>query len=209
MITPYPDASINKIYDLLFCDDLELFRPADGDISASPWKELFDRRANADEIRTIVYADWSEARTRALAALRLREIGQPITDKLLFGTVIEVGMETGLDALAAYADGTIRYINHSGSLFVWDSRTEYSDALVGELLDASISVVSQIGPWDGQRLDPPANGNARLTFLVSDGLYFGEGPFEALTQDPMGGRVIAAGFQIMTFLLQHYSGQSE
>lgn len=209
MITPYPDASLNKIYDLLFCDDLELFRPADGDVSVSPWKELFDRRANADELRAIVYAEESEARTRALAALRLREIGQPLTDKLLFGTVIEVGMETGLDALAAYADGTIRYINHAGSLFVWDTRTEHSDAMVAELLDASRNVVAQIGPWDGHRLDPPSTGNARLTFLVSDGLYFGEGPFEALAQDPMGGRVIAAGFQIMTFLFQNYSGQSE
>jgi hypothetical protein len=209
MITPYPDQALNRIYDLFFCDDLELFRPADGDVSASPWKELFDKRADPDRLRELVYAEGSEARTRALAAMRLREIGQPITDKLLFGTVIEVGMDEGLDALAAYADGTIRYINHSGSLFVWDTRTEYSDALVGELLDASIGVVSQIGPWDGHRLDPPAIGNARLTFLVSDGLYFGEGPFEAMTQDPLGGRIIAAGFQIMTFLFQHYSGQSE
>ncbi len=211
MTSPYPDRSLNKIYDLLFCDDLDLFRSpeATGDVSVSPWKELFDERTAADELRSLVFAEGSEARTRALAAMRLREIGQPIMDKLLFGTVIEVGMETGLDALAAYADGSIRYINQSGSFCAWDARTDRSDALVGELLDASRSVVAQIGPWEGQRLGPPANGKARMTFLVSDGLYFGGGPFEALARDPIGGRVIAAGFQIMTFLLQHQTARSE
>jgi hypothetical protein len=209
MITPYPDLALNKIYDLLFCDDLELFRPTDGDISASPWKELFEERTNSDDLRALVYAGDSEARTRALAALRLRETGHQIMEKLLFGTVIEVGMDEGLDVLAAYSDGTARYINHSGSLVVRDTRTAESDRLVGELMDASRNVVSHIGPWDGQRLDPPAIGNARLTFLVSDGLYFGEGPFEVIAQDPMGGRVIAAGFQLMTFLFRHYSDRSE
>jgi hypothetical protein len=208
MITPYSDASLNKIYELLFCDDLELYRPSNDDVSTSPWRELFDQRATADKLRSLVDSDGFEARTRALAALRLREMGQPIADKRLFGTVIEVGMDGGLDVLAVYSDGTARYINHSGSLIVWDTRADGSDILIGELLEASQNVVGQIGPWDGHRLDPPPTGNARLTFLVSDGLCFGEGPFEMLANDPMGGRVIDTGVRLMTYLIENSLAQS-
>jgi hypothetical protein len=36
-----------------------------------------------------------------------------------------------------------------------------------------------------------------MTFLVSDGLYFGEGPFNALQKDPMGGPVLAKATQLV------------
>jgi len=36
-----------------------------------------------------------------------------------------------------------------------------------------------------------------MTFLVSDGLYFGEGPFNALQKDPLGGPVLAKAAQLL------------
>jgi len=36
-----------------------------------------------------------------------------------------------------------------------------------------------------------------MTFLVSDGLYFGEGPFGALQQDRMAGPVLAKATQLL------------
>jgi hypothetical protein len=93
------------------------------------------------------------------------------------------------------------YINYTESMIVWDSKTEESNDLVVDLFLASRNVVEQIGPWDRARLARPAAGNIRMTFLVADGLYFGEGPFEALAKDPIGGPVVAAATKLMQFLV--------
>jgi hypothetical protein len=37
--------------------------------------------------------------------------------------------------------------------------------------------------------------------LTAAGLHFGEGPFDALSEDPMGGAVIAAGTELMQALI--------
>ena len=58
-------------------------------------------------------------------------------------------------------------------------------------------VVNKIGPWDKQRLPPPKAGNVRMTFLVSDGLYFGEGPFAVLQQDSLAGPVLSKATQLL------------
>jgi len=36
-----------------------------------------------------------------------------------------------------------------------------------------------------------------MSFLVSDGLYFGEGPFEALQGDALGGSLLAKATQLV------------
>ena len=115
--------------------------------------------------------------------------------------IIEVGLDEGLDVLAAYEDGTARYINHSEKMIVWDAPTQESNDLIADLLAASRTVVDRIGPWDGPRREPPTMGNVRLSFLVSNGLYFGEGPFAALAQDPMAAPVINSATQLMNFLV--------
>jgi hypothetical protein len=79
---------------------------------------------------------------------------------------------------------------------------------VGDLFSAAYTLVEQIGPWEGERRPPPTAGNARLTFLVSDGLYFGEGPFDVLARDPMGGPVIDRAAKLMTFLIDNATDQS-
>jgi hypothetical protein len=62
--------------------------------------------------------------------------------------------------------------------------------LVQNLFRASQAIVDHIGPWERGRLPPPKSGNIRLTFLVSDGLYFGEGPAPQMQRDPAAGQVI-------------------
>jgi hypothetical protein len=63
---------------------------------------------------------------------------------------------------------------------------------------AAAEAVAKIGPWDQPRRPPPVEGNVRLTFLVSDGLYFGEGPFSVIQEDPIGGPVLAAASELLT-----------
>ena len=69
--------------------------------------------------------------------------------------------------------------------------------LVDGLFAASQPVVDKIGPWKDARRAPPARGNIRLTFLVSDGLYFGEGPFNVMQREQMAAPVIHRATELL------------
>ena len=99
--------------------------------------------------------------------------------------------------LAVYAEGGVRYINASGkiSIFEGDNHPVVNEGRA--LLAAGQHVVNQIGPWDKPRLAPPAPGNVRMSFIVSDGLYFGEGVFETLERDQLGGPVLQAATKLL------------
>jgi hypothetical protein len=200
---PYGDASLDKIYEMLFCDDASLYRPDGAAATEYPWKELAADDVTDKQLEGIVNDPEVETRLRLVASRLLLGRGVPARERRLLGVIVEVAMDEGLDVLAAYEDGTARYINYSGKLIVWDAATPESDALVKAVFAAAGQVVGQIGPWEGERLPAPVVGNARLSFLVTDGLYFGEGPLQALAQDALGGGVINSGAALMGFLVKH------
>ncbi len=57
--------------------------------------------------------------------------------------------------------------------------------------------VNRTGPWDKARLAPPTAGNVRMSFLVSDGLCFGQGKFEDLERDVLGGAILNAATKLL------------
>ena len=111
-----------------------------------------------------------------LAYCRLRTLGENVPKKKLLGVIVDVLLQQGLDVLAAFSEGVVRYLNQSGKVAIFEGEQNPVEGLTKELVAVSQPVVNQIGPWDKQRLPPPVAGNVRMTFLVSDGLYFGEGP---------------------------------
>ena len=136
-----------------------------------------------------------------VAFRRLRAEGKaPPRDPPLLGTIVEIALDEGLDTLAAYADGRIRYINHAGGMSMVEDGTALR-AQVDGLLLASQSVVGKIGPWAGDRLPPPPTGQARLTFLVGGDLYFGQAPFAALAGDLMAGPVLNTASALLSALV--------
>lgn len=194
---PYPTKEINFIYNLLFCDDPALFK-ADKGIAPAPWQSLLLEKPDAKAIRALAENKAEESRVRALAYNWLRKNNHQVPKHQLLGVIVEVPLEKGLDVLAAYADGRVRYLNQSGKLAVFESAPPAVEAKAKELVSVSQPVVERIGPWDKPRLPPPQKGNVRMTFLVSDGLYFGEGPMALMMKDPMAGPII----QKATDLLQ-------
>jgi hypothetical protein len=195
MLSPYAQPKVNKIYNLLFCDDIALFKPAK--VEADWQQMLFDEKPDAGALLALAEDEGNESRVRALAYRRLRELGQAVPARKLLGTVIEVPLDNGLDVLAAYADGRVRYINATGKLSIFEGATPAMQTTIHKLLDASQGIVNHIGPLDGARLPPPAGDHVRLTFIVSDGLYFGEGPFAALSQDALAGPLIQQATRLL------------
>jgi hypothetical protein len=84
---------------------------------------------------------------------------------------------------------------------VWESRDPQIDAHFDQLLNAGKRVAENIGPWAEPRRAAPSNGNVRLNVLTPSGLHFGEGKFNVLARDPMGGPVITNGAKLMGALI--------
>jgi hypothetical protein len=187
---------LTEIYELLFCDNPDLFRPGVG-IAAAPWQEALYNQADSAAVRAIAENRDEDSRVRLLAYRWLMARGEPPCSSEILGVVIEVGLERGNDTLAAYSDGSVRYINQSGKLAVFEGGPPAIVAQVGVLISASEATVARIGPWTQTRRAPPGKGDVRLSFLVADGLYFGEGPFHLLQNEPLARPVINAGTRLL------------
>ena len=195
--SPYNVPATNTIYNLLFCDDLELYRAGFDGEATGPWQALFATPSDPDALKALAADTSAESRLRILAFNALREQSNAAHSKELLGVIIEVGMDDGLDTLAAYRDLHARYINYSGKMVIWETNEPTVDQKIRNLLAAAERVIEKIGPSTEPRLPPPASDLIRMTFLVSDGLYFGQGPAESLQQDPLGGPVIAEATELL------------
>jgi hypothetical protein len=196
--SPYKQPEINQIYNILFCDDFDHFKPQPG-TSLAPWQAiLFAEPVNPESVQALAADASAEGRIRALAYHWLRSNKRPVPKGILLGVIVEVPLAGGLDVIAAFSDGSVRYINQTGKLAVIEGGLPETGPIISDILGASQQVVAKIGPWDKHRLSPPKKKNIRLTFLVSDGLYFGEGPMAVMARQPMAATVI----QHATKLLQ-------
>ena len=195
--SPYESEATNTIYNLLFCDDLSLYRSEFEGKAEGPWKVLFATPPNARDLLALATTSSEQSRLRILAFNALDQKTAGTHPGELLGVVIEAGLDDGLDTLAAYKDLSARYINHSEKMIVWETNEPGLDEKIRSLLAASERVVEKIGPWNKARLPPPVKGLMRMTFLVSDGLYFGQGPMEALQIDPLAAPVVATATQLL------------
>ena len=82
--------------------------------------------------------------------------------------VVEVPMRGAYDTLAAYQDGSARYLNFSGAAIFWDARDEAVTTLCRGFIASSVSVGAQAKPRTGLSL--PKQG-AQLTLLTRSGPY--------------------------------------
>lgn len=194
---PYEDVSTNLIYQLLFCDRLSLFKANHGGELTGPWKTIFDDPPDPEALAAIANDGNQESRVRMLAYNLLREGNGIVPKGELLGTIVEVHLTDGLDTLAVFADGGVRYINHSGKIAIVEGTPNPFQAEAEAVISASRTIVDAIGPWDKQRLPSPPTGNIRMTFLVSDGLYFGEGPFEVMQQESVAAPLISAATALL------------
>ena len=156
--------------------------------------------------REIVQMPYLESRHYLQAWHYLREAGDEPSDTLakkVYGVVVEVGMENGVDTLAAYADGTVRYINYTNHAIVWEHPDDSLDDTIHDLLKAGEQIALQIGPWDEDRLPPPEPGLLRLNILVPSGLHFGQAPFAMLAQDPLAAPAVTAATRLLQQLVDH------
>lgn len=197
---PYPGGSAaNGIYNPLFCDDLAAFRPKEGQKLAGWQAALYGPEQDAAKVSKLAYASAVEPRVRLLALNWLTGQGLKTTRGVVLGVVVEVPVNGGLDVLAAYADGSVRYINHTQAMTIIEPGTlEDANRQAIYLVKAAKPIADKIGPLNTPRRPAPKQPNIRLTFLVSDGLYISDGAFQAMQRDPATGPFIQQATQLLT-----------
>jgi hypothetical protein len=206
---PYGKAApANAIYNLLFCDDLSAFQPASNDAQADWQLLLFGPGQDPVKIAALANDTATESRVRAIAFTWLRTHGHETPKGVVLGVIVEVPLNRGLDVLATYADGSIRYINQTGKMVIVEpGGIPVADQQAKRLIELAQPVVARIGPWDKERLSPPTKPNIRITFVVSNGLHFGEGPFEVMERDPLAGPLVQQATRLMALVIDKADAQ--
>lgn len=201
---PNRNVAYIELYSLLFCDDINLFRTIEASKAGYPWDVLLSSSSSVSDLDKVANDKSLESRQRLLAYRAMAAKGSPVKDKQLLGVVIEVGMEEGLDVLAAYNDGTARFFSYSEKLTVWEAPTPESNAIIQQLLTRSLSTANQIGLWDKARLPHPQKGMVRISFLQSNGMSFGQGPFDLFMKDEMAGPILETGAELISFFTEQH-----
>ena len=152
-----------EIRDTLFGDLPISEWPRDANAQQEPWisfvkvRKYLDAKDKASAttvLQKITETPELESRHYLQAWHFLHQLGvNPPEDmaKIVYGVVVEVGMEHGVDIVAAYADHTARYLNYSGSGVIWERPDHSLDAEIEALLNAGQAVAKHIGPWEQAR----------------------------------------------------------
>jgi hypothetical protein len=183
---------------------------------AEPWTSFERARQHLnsgqrqDAVRIwmqIAQADGIESRHTAQAWHFLRQAGYAVPAdraRTVLGAVAEMPVAKGHDVLAAYTDGTARYLNYSGAALVWEDHSDTRiQRTIASWLAAAEAIASAVGTWDQPTLPPVPAGHARLAVLTPGGLRFGQGPPGSLSQDHAAGAFITAATSLLQLLTSH------
>jgi hypothetical protein len=197
------------VRDTLFGDLPFSEWPRDANLQAEPWAtfikarsyvEKHDKVSAIKELQKITEMPGLESRHYLQAWHFLRQLGvspAPEKAKIVYGVVVEVGMQQGADTVAAYLDGTARYLHHMGGGVIWERPDSSLDEQIQALLAAGQKVAGYIGPWEQERPGAPENGNVRLNMLTPSGLHFGYGNFKTLYEEPMGNAILSPATRLL------------
>jgi len=133
------------------------------------------------------------------AALRRLDVHPQYPDEdVIKGVVIQVPIENGVDVLAAYSDGTARYVNHSGKVIVWDIPDASITSIIYKLLECSKSLRGAVAKAS---VDHSVSGLVRVTLLTFKGNLFAEASMQSIASSPIN-QVLAMGAELMTNLIK-------
>ena len=100
------------------------------------------------------HKDHPETRTRLSAWKELRGLGIEVPEELrrkVLGVVLEVGVNGGMDYLAAYEDHSARYYNFSGKVVLLEADDKELGDMIDRLLEAGQTATMRLGLWESER----------------------------------------------------------
>jgi hypothetical protein len=202
-----------ELYRFIFADvPVDEWNPSPGDHPAEPWVSFerarqFARSGQPTKAvalwEQIALTDGVPSRVSLQAWHFVRQAGHtPPADltRRVLGAVAEVPVNRGHDVLAAYQDGTARYLNYAGGAVIWDDPHPEIQAAIDVWLATAQELSDRIGTWEQPTLPPLPAGHLRLLMLTPGGPRFGQGPAAGLQADPAANRFLAHAAALMHLL---------
>jgi hypothetical protein len=195
--------ALAALRDLVFADqDLDdvvaLQKDSPVDDPASPWPRLAtaarlrreDPEAAEAELEQVLALPGLETRVQLWTWTALRQLDALPDEEsadVVQGVVMEMPADGGVDTLAVFRDGTMRYFDHAGKAVFWDARRGASGAGTAELVRKPIALAEQMkvedrGPIVETR-PPWPPGSLRVSFLAFGGVRQRETRADALRED--------------------------
>jgi hypothetical protein len=122
-----------------------------------------------------------ESRIRLWTWTALRHLGEPPDRERaasVEGLVVEVDSGRGVETLAAYADGTARYLLPGGAKFVWDAPDKRLAQPIADTLAAAAAIAADLPV--GRLAGEPSPQVARITLLTPAGPRAVEEPLDEI-----------------------------
>jgi hypothetical protein len=131
-------------------------------------------------LRGILDLPGLETRIQLWVWSALRELGEKPSPKLAFeilGAILEMPSGGGYDTLAAYGDGSARYLNFSGAAIFWDAPDITIKGLCQAFIESTLPASSRAKPRSSLSL--PRSGT-QVTLLGRSGIYVITNPPEVV-----------------------------
>lgn len=160
------------------------------DKSESPFSKIshaynLKKQGKTDEavslLRNLLEEPNLETRVRLSIWSGLRELGEypnPSNAHEVLGAIIEMPSGNGFDTLAAYADGSVRYLNFSGRAIFWDQDDQVIKRLCQALIDSTNPDSDRAKPR--VTLDLPKK-HPQVTLLTRSGPFVITSPNKAVS----------------------------
>ena len=114
------------------------------------------------------------------------------------GVVMQVPLENGIDVLAAYIDGTARYVNQGGKAIIWEITDAAITAIIRKVLESCKDLPGVVAA--ASRNDP-ARDFVRVTMLTFSGNRFAEVSMQYLDSSPIK-QVLSIGAELLAKLIK-------
>jgi hypothetical protein len=190
---PFAAAHANSIYNLLFCDDPALFKDQNG-------QDRFSADSDPAKVRKIAEDQNEESRIRALAYNWLRAGHEIVPAGIVLGVIVEVPVDNGFDVLAAYADGRVRYINHTGAMSLFEGVPPEIAASAKAVVDSAANASGHFKPLQGNRTAPTRD--LRFTVLAADGLHTAKGSWQEIGSEPKLDQILNNAIRLLQLVIK-------
>lgn len=146
---------------------------------------------------------WKESRARLLAWTALRKLGEkpsPVHNDEVLGVIIEVPMDGKLDVLAAYADGSARYLGHGDELKILEP-TEPDPKVIRVIAEAFPLLKVPPKPRDPDAAGPDSE-HVRLSALTAQGTHMDQVEWSEVEPGGRYDPLFAAAIQLLQYITE-------
>jgi hypothetical protein len=187
-------------------DEMILVEPWHSFVAAIKLEQTGDIVQSIAILNKVIEMPDLESRHYLEAFHQLRMLGWSLDKsvELYYGTVIEVGLPKGRDVIAAYEDGSARYINFGGSAIIWEPQ-KFLHPIQNAIVSFShvVRERSPIIPFSkNPRTIELRNGEVRISALTSRGIRAIEASFTSLAKDAYYGPIMTEAFNLTRALMQ-------